>query len=74
MLSQMIHKIHGKEEISESFFVDCVGDHAPRHVHIFKDKKLVGKWDIENQQMMGTFKMTSAVKRGLEFLGYKKRG
>jgi hypothetical protein len=64
----------GKKKYRNHLFVDCVGDHAPRHVHIFKDKKLVGKWDIENQQMMGTFKMTSAVKMGLEFLGYKKRG
>ena len=39
-----------------------------------KDKKLVGKWDIENQRTMGNFKMTSTIKRGLEFLGYKKKG
>lgn len=24
------------------------GDHAPRHVHVYKDSKLVVKWDLEN--------------------------
>ena len=24
------------------------GDHDPRHVHVFKDGRLVVKWDLEN--------------------------
>ncbi len=30
-------------------FVTWIGDHAPRHVHVYKDSKLVVKWDLENE-------------------------
>jgi hypothetical protein len=33
-------------------FVAWVGDHSPRHVHVFRDKKLVVKWDLEHWQPM----------------------
>jgi hypothetical protein len=33
-------------------FVTFVGDHAPRHVHVYRDRRLVVKWDLENQQPM----------------------
>lgn len=33
-------------------FVAWVGDHSPRHVHVYRDKKLVVKWDLENWQPM----------------------
>ena len=29
-----------------------VGDHSPRHVHVFRDGKLVVKWDLDNWQPM----------------------
>ena len=29
-------------------FVKWKGDHSPLHVHVFEDKKLVVKWDLEN--------------------------
>ena len=29
-------------------FLAWVGDHAPRHVHVYRDGKLVVKWDLEN--------------------------
>lgn len=29
-------------------FITWAGDHAPRHVHVYKDGKLVVKWDLEN--------------------------
>lgn len=29
-------------------FVTWIGDHPPRHVHIYKDGKLVVKWDLDN--------------------------
>ena len=25
-----------------------MGDHSPRHVHVFKDGKLLVKWDLDN--------------------------
>lgn len=31
------------------------GDHSPRHVHVYRDGRLVVKWDLENgQPMAGT--------------------
>jgi hypothetical protein len=27
-------------------------DHPPRHVHVYRDGKLVVKWDLENQKPM----------------------
>ena len=33
-------------------FVSWIGDHSPRHVHVYKDGKLVVKWDLENSRAM----------------------
>lgn len=33
-------------------FLAWVGDHPPRHVHVYRDRKLVVKWDLENWQPM----------------------
>ena len=33
-------------------FVTWTGDHTPRHVHVYRDGKLVVKWDLENQRAM----------------------
>ncbi len=33
-------------------FVTWSGDHPPRHVHVYKDRKLVVKWDLDNQVAM----------------------
>lgn len=33
-------------------FLAWVGDHSPRHVHVYRDRKLVVKWDLENLQPM----------------------
>ena len=33
-------------------FVTWVGDHRPRHVHVYRDGKLVVKWDLENNVSM----------------------
>lgn len=29
-------------------FLTWIGDHSPRHVHVYKNFKLVVKWDLEN--------------------------
>ncbi len=29
-------------------FVTWIGDHPPRQVHVYKDGKLVVKWDLDN--------------------------
>ena len=28
------------------------GDHSPRHVHVYRDGKLVVKWDLDNKMAM----------------------
>jgi hypothetical protein len=33
-------------------FLTWKGDHSPYHVHVYKDGKLVVKWDLENHQAM----------------------
>jgi hypothetical protein len=36
-------------------FVTWVGDHPPRHVHVYRDGRLLGKWDLEQRQtIVGT--------------------
>jgi len=32
--------------------VTFVGDHTPRHVHVYRDNRLVVKWDLDNGQPM----------------------
>ena len=33
-------------------FVTWVGDHRPRHVHVFRDDKCVLKWNLEKWESM----------------------
>ena len=33
-------------------FVTWVGDHAPRHVHVYRDGQFVVKWDLDRGQPM----------------------
>ena len=48
-------------------FVTWVGDHALRHVHVFRDHALVVKWDLDNgQPMEGS--ATARVRRLIEQL------
>ena len=37
---------------SNYVFVSWKGDHSPRHVHIYKGRKLVLKWDLEDKRAM----------------------
>jgi hypothetical protein len=30
-------------------FVTWIGDHTPRHVHVYRDGKLILKWDLDNE-------------------------
>lgn len=29
-------------------FLGWAGDHSPRHIHVYRDGKLIVKWDLEN--------------------------
>ena len=33
-------------------FLTWKGDHSPRHVHVYRDSRLVVKWDLDNWQAM----------------------
>jgi len=33
-------------------FVRWIGDHSPRHVHVYRNGKFVVKWDLEQWQPM----------------------
>jgi hypothetical protein len=33
-------------------FVWWKGNHAPRHVHVYRDGKFVVKWDLDNDKAM----------------------
>jgi len=42
----------GKVRRRNYIFLTWKGDQSPRHVHVYRDSKLVVKWDLENQQPM----------------------
>lgn len=42
----------GKKRRGGYIFVTWKGDHPPRHVHVYRDGKLVLKWDLENRKPM----------------------
>lgn len=33
-------------------FLTWIGDHPPRHVHVYRDGNLIVKWDVENRMPM----------------------
>ena len=33
-------------------FFSWVGDHSPRHVHVYRDGQLLLKWDLDNNNPM----------------------
>jgi hypothetical protein len=55
-------------------FVSFKGDHRPYHVHIYKDKKEIGRWDIENQRPMENFEINSNLRSVLVELKYMLGG
>jgi len=42
----------GKLRRGGFIFVTWKGDHPPRHVHIYRDGRLVVKWNLDNQVAM----------------------
>ena len=42
----------GKVRCGNYIFVTWIGDHPPRHVHVYKDGKLIVKWDMNNSIAM----------------------
>ena len=42
----------GKIRRGNYVFIAWQGDHSPRHVHVYKDAKLIVKWDLDNCKAM----------------------
>ncbi len=42
----------GKIRRGNYIFVTWIGDHPPRHVHVYKNGKLVVKWDLDHRIAM----------------------
>ena len=42
----------GKIRCSGYTLLSWKGDHAPRHVHVYRAGRLVVKWDLDNDQAM----------------------
>jgi len=42
----------GKLRRGGHIFLSWKGDHPPRHVHVYRDAKLVVKWDLDNKKAM----------------------
>jgi len=42
----------GKIRRGNYIFVTWIGDHPPRHVHVYRNGKLVVKWDLDHRIAM----------------------
>jgi hypothetical protein len=42
----------GKHRRGGHVFITWKGDHPPRHVHVYRDARLVVKWDLDNRVPM----------------------
>jgi uncharacterized protein DUF4160 len=42
----------GKYRRGGYVFITWIGDHPPRHVHVYRDGRLVVKWDLDNRKAM----------------------
>ncbi len=42
----------GKVRRGGYVFVTWAGDHTPRHVHVYRNGRLVVQWDLENAMQM----------------------
>lgn len=42
----------GRVRRGSYIFVTWKGDHSPRHVHVYRDRKLVVKWNLDDRVPM----------------------
>jgi hypothetical protein len=64
----------GKKKLAGYLFITYKGDHRPYHVHIIKNRRELGRWDIENQMPMDDFEVNNDLKDALIKLGYMLGG
>lgn len=63
-------KSMGKFRLGGYIFITWIGDHEPKHVHIFRDGKLVLKWNLEDSLVMKG-KITSNLRKLIDKLQAK---
>jgi len=61
----------GRKSVGGYQFVTYKGDHPPFHVHIFRDDRLIGRWDIENQTPMSGARFGRPLLKALTQAGYR---
>lgn len=42
----------GRFRRNNLIFITWIGDHGPRHVHVFDTNGLIVKWDLENDRLL----------------------
>lgn len=60
----------GRRKLAGYKFITFKGNHRPFHVHIFKDDKEIGRWNIEDQLPMDNFALSDNLKNALIKMGY----
>lgn len=60
----------GRKRFGGFIFRTYTGDHPPLHVHIEKDGKEIGRWDIENQKPMDNLKVSQKLRKALKHEGH----
>lgn len=63
----------GRKRVGGFVFEWYIGDHPPLHVHVIKDSRDIGSWDIENQRPMHGLNITPQLRRALEKAGFVRR-
>jgi len=51
-------------------FRSYTGDHPPLHVHVFREGRELGRWDVEHQRLMDAFALTRRLAQALREAGY----
>ena len=59
-----------KKSIGGYQLVTYKGDHPPLHVHVYRNGRVIGRWDIENQRPMDG-PLSRAVLQALAQGGYR---
>jgi hypothetical protein len=51
-------------------FRTYIGDHPPLHVHVFRQGRQLGRWDIEHQRPLDELVVTRRLAQALREAGY----
>jgi len=61
----------GRKKRGGYVFETYAGDHPPYHVHIYRDDRFIGRFDVEHQRPMDG-ELSAQVLKYLEELGYRR--